>query len=428
MNKKFFKKDEDLKYDFLPSAIEIIEKPASPLGKAIIIIISIFVISIIIWAMIAKIDIIVVSNGSIVPVDGIKIVDSNVNGEIVSINKGEGDIVKEGDEILILKNVNGAFEEENIKSELELNKLKLEIINNKINNTLSDQVYEKYNIDSNKIEEIKLQENIEKSQREESYNSYLNSLNKVEEQINEIKKDIESDKEKYDKLKTETETETSTVMFSYKDSILDNIKNKENQIKSLQDEKENYIKQRESSEKKYELSMIEERNELDEKIKSEENNLEALKNNNSKYTIKSPVNGVILNANYNTVGSYINQSKAIAEIVSSDSELKIETYITNKDIARIEKGQKVIIKLEAYDYQKYGTLEGTIDYISPSAIVDKELGAVYKVKIKFDKNQNPNIDVLPGMTVTLETKSGKQRIIEYFLEPFQKNIDNALKG
>ena len=424
MNKKFFKKDEDLKYDFLPSAIEIIEKPASPLGKTIIIIISIFVISIIIWAMIAKIDVIVVSNGNIVPVDGIKVVDSNVNGEIVGINKGEGDIVKEGDEILILENVNGDFEEENIKSELELNKLKLEIINNKINNTLLDEIYKKYNIDSNKIEEIKLQENIEKSQREEEYNSYLDSLNKTEEQINEIKKEIDSDKEKYDKLKTET----STIISSYKDSILDDIKNKENQIKSLENEKEDYIKQRENSEQEYKLSMIEKRNQIEENIKSEENNLEALENNNSKYTIKSPVNGVILNANYNTVGSYINQSKSIAEIVSSDSELKIETYITNKDIARIEKGQKVVIKLEAYDYQKYGTLDGTIDYISPSAIVDKELGAVYKVKIKFDKNQNSNIDVLPGMTVTLETKSGKQRIIEYFLEPFKKNIDNALKG
>ena len=424
MNKKFFKKDEDLKYDFLPSAIEIIEKPASPLGKTIIIIISIFVISIIIWAMIAKIDVIVVSNGNIVPVDGIKVVDSNVNGEIVSINKGEGDIVKEGDEILILENVNGDFEEENIKSELELNKLKLEIINNKINNTLLDEIYKKYNIDSNKIEEIKLQENIEKSQREEEYNSYLDSLNKTEEQINEIKKEIDSDKEKYDKLKTET----STIISSYKDSILDDIKNKENQIKSLENEKEDYIKQRENSEQEYKLSMIEKRNQIEENIKSEENNLEALENNNSKYTIKSPVNGVILNANYNTVGSYINQSKSIAEIVSSDSELKIETYITNKDIARIEKGQKVVIKLEAYDYQKYGTLDGTIDYISPSAIVDKELGAVYKVKIKFDKNQNSNIDVLPGMTVTLETKSGKQRVIEYFLEPFKKNIDNALKG
>lgn len=94
----------------------------------------------------------------------------------------------------------------------------------------------------------------------------------------------------------------------------------------------------------------------------------------------------------------------------------------------MKKGQKVVIKLEAYNYQKYGTLDGTIDYISPSAIVDENLGAVYKVKIKFDKEQNPNIDVLPGMTVTLETKSGKQKIIEYFLEPFQKNLDNALKG
>ena len=424
MNKKFFRKDEDLKYDFLPSEIEIIEKPASPLGKTIIIIMAIFVISIIIWAMIAKIDVIVVSTGSIVPVDGIKIVDSNVNGEIVSINKSEGDIVKEGDEILILENVNGDFEEENIKSELELNKLQLEIINNKINDTFSEEIYGKYNIDSNKIEEIKLQESIEKTQREEEYNSYLNNLNKTEEQINEIKKEIDLDKKEYDKL----EIETSTAALSYKDSLLDSIKSKENQIKSLEDEKENYIKQRENSEKEYKLSMIEKRNQIEENIKSEENNLEALKNNNSKYTIKSPVNGVILKANYNTIGSYVNQSKEIAEIVSSDSELRIETYITNKDIARIEKGQKVVIKLEAYNYQKYGTLDGTIDYISPSAIVDENLGAVYKVKIKFDKEQNPNIDVLPGMTVTLETKSGKQKIIEYFLEPFQKNLDNALKG
>lgn len=189
---------------------------------------------------------------------------------------------------------------------------------------------------------------MKKSQREEEYNSYLDSLNKTEEQINEIKKEIDSDKEKYDKLKTET----STIISSYKDSILDDIKNKENQIKSLENEKEDYIKQRENSEQEYKLSMIEKRNQIEENIKSEENNLEALENNNSKYTIKSPVNGVILNANYNTVGSYINQSKSIAEIVSSDSELKIETYITNKDIARIEKGQKVVIKLEAYELSK----------------------------------------------------------------------------
>ena len=196
----------------------------------------------------------------------------------------------------------------------------------------------------------------------------------------------------------------------------------------MKKEKEDSIKNRNEEEESYELSMIKERNQYEEKIKDLEAKIEALKNNNSKYTIKSPVDGIILTSNYNTVGSYINQSKAIAEIISDDSELEIETYIPNKDIARIEKEQNVVIKVEAYNYQKYGTLNGTIEYISPSAIVSETLGVVYKVKIKFDKEENKNINILPGMTTTLEIKSGKKKIIEYFLEPFEKTIDNALKG
>lgn len=422
MIKKFFKKDKDLKYDFLPSALEIIEKPASPLGKTIIIIITLFVFSAILWASLSEIDIIVVSTGNIVTVDGIKTVDSNVNGEIVSINKNEGDSVKKGEEILVLENVKGDSEEENIKSELEVYKLNLDIINNKLNNAEIDSLYDKYNIDENKIEEIKLQESIESDEKEDEYNSYLESLEKIDEEINKIQKEIDSDRKKYEALAKETSTAV------YSESLLENIKENEDEIKSLNERKQNYIENRESEEEENKLAMIKERNEIEEKITSLESNLEALENTNSKYTITSPVDGVILTSNYNTVGSYINQSKPIAEIVSSNSELEIYTYIQNKDIARIEEGQKVVIKLEAYNYQKYGTLNGTVDYIAPNSIVDENLGVVYKVKIKFDKEENKNINVLPGMTTTLEIKSGKQKIIEYFLEPFEKNIDNALKG
>lgn len=422
MIKKFFKKDKDLKYDFLPSALEIIEKPASPLGKTIIIIIALFVFSAILWASLSEIDIIVVSTGNIVTVDGIKTVDSNVNGEIVSINKNEGDSVKKGEEILVLENVKGDSEEENIKSELEVYKLNLDIINNKLNNAEIDSLYDKYNIDENKIEEIKLQESIESDEKEDEYNSYLESLEKIDEEINKIQKEIDSDRKKYEALAKETSTAV------YSESLLENIKENEDEIKSLNERKQNYIENRESEEEENKLAMIKERNEIEEKITSLESNLEALENTNSKYTITSPVDGVILTSNYNTVGSYINQSKPIAEIVSSNSELEIYTYIQNKDIARIEEGQKVVIKLEAYNYQKYGTLNGTVDYIAPNSIVDENLGVVYKVKIKFDKEENKNINVLPGMTTTLEIKSGKQKIIEYFLEPFEKNIDNALKG
>ena len=103
--KKHSKKDEDLKYEFLPSALEIMEKPASPLGKSIILIISFFMVAILIWSLVAKIDVTIISSGSIVPVDGVKVVDSNVNGEILSINKSEGDVVKEGEEIMVAQTV-----------------------------------------------------------------------------------------------------------------------------------------------------------------------------------------------------------------------------------------------------------------------------------------------------------------------------------
>lgn len=420
--KKHSKKDEDLKYEFLPSALEIMEKPASPLGKSIILIISFFMLAVLIWSLVAQIDVTIVSSGSIVPVDGVKVVDSNVNGEILSINKSEGDVVKEGEEILVLENIDGDFEEEDMESELKINKLNLDIVNAKINDNYSDEIYSAYSdIDSNKIEEIKLQESLESKKREEDYNSYLKNIQNIENKISELEKEIQDITNKYETLKQGADD-------IYLSTLLDSIKRDKEEIESLKKEKEDSIKNRNEEEESYELSMIKERNQYEEKIKDLEAKIEALKNNNSKYTIKSPVDGIILTSNYNTVGSYINQSKAIAEIISDDSELEIETYIPNKDIAKIEKGQNVVIKVEAYNYQKYGTLNGTIEYISPSAIVSEDLGVVYKVKIKFDKEENKNINILPGMTTTLEIKSGKKKIIEYFLEPFEKTIDNALKG
>lgn len=421
--KKHLKSDEDLKYEFLPSALEIIEKPASPLGKTIILLISFFMLAVVLWASFTKIDVTIISSGNIRPVDGVKIVDSNVNGEIVSINKSEGDTVKAGDEILVLENIDGDFEEADMESELKINKLNLDIINAKIENSYSEEVYASYSdIDSNKIEEIKLQESLEMKQREDAYNSYLKDIQDIENEISELEKDINSTNNRYETLKQQG-TDSA-----YLSTLLDSVKSDRRQVESLRKQKEDSIQGRKEEEETYELSMIKERNQLEETIKDLEGKIEALKNNNSKYTIKSPVDGIILTSNYNTVGSYINQSKSIAEIISNDSELEIETYIPNKDIARVEKGQNVVIKVEAYNYQKYGTLDGTIEYISPSAIVSEELGVVYKVKIKFDKEQNKNINILPGMTTTLEIKSGKKKLIEYFLEPFEKNIDNALKG
>lgn len=420
MFKKIFDKDKNLKYDFLPSALEIVDKPASPLGKIIIYIIAIFILSIIIWASVAKIDKIVVSSGNIVPVGGIKTIDSNINGKILSINKSEGDVIKSGDEIITLEN-SSTDKVDKMGEEINLNKLELDIILSKISGADIDEIYSKYELDENKIEEIKIRENIEKEKQDKEYKDYLESIESID-------KDIKEKNDELAKLNDEYQKMTDVDKFIYGSNTVEEIKSKQEQIQQLEKNKQKTIENWKSNQKEKNLQYVQDRNNKESEIKDSETNLNNLKNNNANYIITSPVDGIILKSNYNTVGSYINQSKNIVEVLPDNTELELETLIPNKDIARIKEGQEVTIKVEAYDYQSYGTLTGEVKYISPTSFVDEKQGVVYKVKVKFNKEQNENIKILPGMTTTLEIKSDKKRIIDEFLEPFRKNIDNAFKG
>ncbi|NLK71052.1 MAG: multidrug transporter, partial [Clostridiales bacterium] len=94
--------------------------------------------------------------------------------------------------------------------------------------------------------------------------------------------------------------------------------------------------------------------------------------------------------------------------------------------ADIEIGDKTAIKLEAYPYNKYGTVSGTITYISPSAFINEQMGSVYLVKIK-PENVSESIDIMSGLTGMVEIKTDKRTIMEYFLDPIIKGFDESLK-
>ena len=117
-------------------------------------------------------------------------------------------------------------------------------------------------------------------------------------------------------------------------------------------------------------------------------------------------------------------------IVPDDTPLIIEAYIENKDIGFIRKGQEVRIKLDAYSYQKYGTIDGVITKISPDAYEDEKMGLVYKVNIEMKqktiKTENETHNLTAGMAVTAEIKTGKRRIIEYITEPITESIDETI--
>jgi len=145
--------------------------------------------------------------------------------------------------------------------------------------------------------------------------------------------------------------------------------------------------------------------------------------------IKSPIKGQIKNIRLGTVGGVIQPGAAIMEIVPVSSRLLIEAKIKPADIGFVRVGAQAQIKLSAYDFYTYGGLQGHIDYISPDALTDDARAAngdnsYYRALIRTDlstlKQRGQALPVIPGMTGTIEIKTGEQTVLSYVMRPLMR--------
>ena len=142
--------------------------------------------------------------------------------------------------------------------------------------------------------------------------------------------------------------------------------------------------------------------------------------------IVAPVNGYINNIAVNNIGETVTSAQQVVTIVPADTPVEMVCYVKNMDIADIKVGMDAEIKLEAYPYNKYGTVKGTVKYISPSSFQNEKLGSVYLVKLDVD-DSNPNINVMSGLSGAVEVKIGTQSIMRYFLDPIVKGFGDSMK-
>ena len=159
----------------------------------------------------------------------------------------------------------------------------------------------------------------------------------------------------------------------------------------------------------------------------------AVKFKKSKRFITSPVNGYVHLIAVKTVGGIITPAQPLISIVPENTPLVVKAFVLNKDIGFIKPDHNVIVKVDTYDFQKYGTLKGKVKIVSPFSVEDREIGVDgYPVYIKLDSSELKTKDgkiykIKPGMTVLAEINTGKRRVIELILFPFVKYIDEGLK-
>ena len=147
----------------------------------------------------------------------------------------------------------------------------------------------------------------------------------------------------------------------------------------------------------------------------------------SRLTLRSPVRGIVKDIEVTTIGGVIPPNGQLMQIVPQDEQLLIETRIAPRDIAFIHPDQQAKVKITAYDYSIYGSLDGKVVTISPDTIQDEAKPEVfyYRVFIRTDSDTLQNkagktFAIVPGMVATVDIRTGEKTVLDYLIKPLNR--------
>lgn len=149
--------------------------------------------------------------------------------------------------------------------------------------------------------------------------------------------------------------------------------------------------------------------------------------------IKAPMDGTVKNVQINTIGAVLKAGDEVLQIVPADEPLLVEARVYSKDVAFVRPGQKANVKLDAYDFTVYGSLKGEVTYVSPDTI-DEELkqneDPYYRALIEIteipERTKVDAVEIIPGMTNTIEIITGNKTVMQYLLKPLRRGSAAAL--
>lgn len=426
------------KHEFTPLLVEIEERPTSPLGRSLLWALLAFVTIGLLWLFFAKIDIVVSARGKVVPDGEIKTLQPVETGVISSILITEGQHVKKGQ---VLMEIDPSVTESDLESKQQ-NLSLLELENDRLNALINDRPF---------IPNPTCKETAAISTQQLMYYSTKSAYDQqrqvIQEQIRQNDEQTLAAKEDKSRLKQllssarEREARLKEVLDIIARRDYEDAKNQRVEYQEQLAMKEHVIAQSNGKqhELKEQLRLVtqEYRNKLLTELtqKSKEatalrTEVETISFRHAKQHITAPVDGYIGKLLVHTVGGVVTPAEKLVTLIPKDVPLIIKATVQNQDIGFITKGMDVAVKIDTFDFQKYGLINGKVKHIADDAIEDEKLGPVYEIAITPTnttlKVEGKNLPITAGMSVTAELKVGKRRVIEFFIYPMIKYLDEGL--
>ena len=145
----------------------------------------------------------------------------------------------------------------------------------------------------------------------------------------------------------------------------------------------------------------------------------------------SPIDGVVKNLRQHTIGGVVQPGEAIMEVVPVRDTLVIETKLSPIDVGYVGVGQKAEVKIQTYDFLRYGSLDGVVKNVAADASTDFRGEPYFRVEIETDRNylgkDVGSLPITPGMQAEINIKTGKRSVFNYLLSPVLKTWHAAFR-
>ena len=448
--KKFFQwllhgEDREKETEFLPAILEVTETPPSPTGRLIMWTVLVLVVVALAWSFLGHINEVAVAAGKVIPSGQIKTVQVKNKGIVKEINVEEGQIVQEGDVLVVLDPTTTSADYDSLRKRAAYYKLDLQ----RLTAELTQQPFVPEEDPDLEPHDLAAEMALYQSRTSDYRTQRQSRVDVIEQKIARLQA-TQATYEKYAQvLAIEQEKEVRLTELSEQNAIsefqlleqqsrtIEYAKNAQSELDSLNSIKaeiaeaqQNLANVDASYHKDIMTAMVEAKKEyytVTEAIKKAEED-------SRMSIIYAPITGRVYNLNIHTLGGIVTDAQPLMQLVPEDAKLEFEVYADNKDIGFVKVGQEAEVKVETFNFQKFGMYKAEVQEISADAVNEpSDQQKHMKYKLLLDPTSNDiNVYGEPaklevGMNVSAEIKIKEKRIIDFFLDPFRRYTSEALR-
>ncbi len=431
---------------FLPAALEIHERPPSPLGRAVVWILLGLVLIAVLWAWFGETEIVAIAQGRIIPTGKTKIIQPAQISVVRAIHIREGQVVSKGDLLVELDATENQAEVNELAQQitgLKADDARLRLLLDFIKQQAKEtQVYDtaaasdlpslQKNLYHQQIAEYQAQKQIllKRMQRQQA------ELQTIEAVIEKLRLTLPLVEKRAEDLKTLV-TKKMASGHQYLELEQTHIEVRQDlaaergrlrQITASIEETRSELNHLASGSQRQWLERL---NEIRRRLDTVQQQKIRAESRSGRLALHSPVDGIVQQLTIHTIGGVVTPAQELMKVVPKEQHLEVEAFLPNKDIGFVNVGQTASIKIETFPFTKYGTVAGSVNTLSNDAVEDEKLGLVYAMGVEMTARwimvENKRVKLSPGMAVTVEIKTGARRLIEFFLAPLLRYRDESVR-